>query len=204
MFIKLLQLSILTFLLWGLALKTQAQQRFRTSVVLGLNASQILGDDVGGYNKPGLLAGLRSAAMLKDKLDLSVELLYSQRGSYNKDGSPFCFDGSLLIALQYVEVPVLLTYKEWYVDGYYKVQAGAGLSYGRLIKAKSEGSCYDDVVDLFNANDLSFTLGAEYFFNRNISFGVRWTRSINLLFNKNKHSGLQGRNSLRGYFPCGS
>lgn len=191
-----------SFFLWIHASQTFAQQRFRAGAVFGLNASQIQGDDVGGYDKLGLLGGLRATTFLKEKLDLSFELLYTQRGSYSKYGSPRCNNGNLLIALQYVEVPVVLTYKEWLSesDDFYRIHAGAGFSYGRLINAKSEGSCHDDLTDLFNTNDFSFTAGVEYFISRPFSFGIRWTRSINLLFNKDKHDGLQGRNSLRGYF----
>jgi hypothetical protein len=182
--------------------RVAAQQRFKAGLIFGLNASQIMGDDTGGYHKLGLQGGLRATTVLKDKMDLSFELLYSQRGSYDKYGSPVCFDGTLLIRLQYVEVPVVFSYKDWYIEDedYYKVQASAGLSYSRLIQAKAEGSCHDDITDLFNSNDYGFTTGVEYFATRHISFGARWSRSFNLLFNKDKHEGLQGRNSLRGYF----
>lgn len=182
--------------------KTAAQQRFKAGLVFGLNASQIMGDDVGGFHKPGLLGGLRATTMLKDKMDLSFELLYSERGSYDKYGSPFCYNGNLKIGLQYVEVPVVFSYKDWYIeeDDYYKVQASAGLTFSRLIGAKAEGSCHDDVVELFNNNDYGLTAGVEYFASRHFSFGARWSRSFNLLFNKDKHEGQQGRNSLRGYF----
>lgn len=177
-----------------------AQQRFKAGVVFGLNASQIQGDDIGGYSKLGIHGGLRAIAVLKDKMDLSFELLYAQRGSYSKYSSIRCPNGDVNISLQYVEVPVLISYKDWFQedDGYYKVQASAGISYGRLLNAKSEGSCHDDLTDKFNTNDIGFTGGVEYFASEKISFGVRWTKSFNLLYNNAKHDST--RNSLRGFF----
>ena len=177
-----------------------AQQRFKAGLVIGLNASQIQGDDIGGYNKLGLQGGLRAIAVLKEKMDISFELLYSQRGSYSKYSSPKCPNGDEKIALQYVEVPVLFSYKDWFQeeDGYYKVQASAGISYGRLLGATAEGSCHDDLTDKFNTNDIGFTGGVEYFASEHVGFGVRWSKSFNLLYNKDKHD--PGRNSLRGFF----
>lgn len=176
------------------------QRRFGAGLLFGLNASQMLGDDSGGYNKPGLQGGLRGIAMLTDRTDLYIELLYSQRGSYQKEGSPVCFDGSLKIKLQYVEVPVVVTYKDWYIeDGdYYKVALNLGFSYGRLLSASAKGSCHDDLTDKFNNNDFSFTVGAELFTSPSFSLGLRWSKSINLLYDKDKHD--PGRNSLRGFF----
>lgn len=193
-------LGLLIFLMMGK--EAQAQQRFKAGLLAGLNASQIGGDDVGGYDKLGLQGGLRATALLRDKMDLSFEILYSQRGSYSKYGSPTCYDGNLKINLQYVEVPVVFSYKDWYIeDGdYYKVQASAGFSFSRLISASAEGSCHDALTEDFNDFDFGFTGGLEYFTSEHFSIGVRWSKSFNLLFNKDKHDNTQGYNSLRGYF----
>lgn len=197
----MLPFVFLSLFFWINACDVHAQQQFRAGIILGMNAAQIDGDDVGGYNKPGVTGGLRVGTALKGKLDMSLEFLYSQRGSFNKYGSPRCNNGSLKIGLQYVELPVTLSIKEWLdEEGFYKIHASAGVSYGRLISARAEGSCHDDLADLFNINDISAIAGLEYFFNRQFSFGIRWTRSVNLLFNKDNYDGLQGRNSLRGYF----
>lgn len=184
--------AALLFYLFFISFGNAQPARFGAGIVGGLNASQILGDDTGGYNKLGIQGGLRGIARLSDRSDLYLELLYSQRGSYQK--------GIIKIDLRYVEVPVVITYKDWLDEegGFYKVAANIGLSYGRLLSASAEGSKHDDIVDLFNDNDISFTVGAEYFTRNNFAFGIRWSKSINLLYNKNKHD--PGRNSLRGFF----
>jgi hypothetical protein len=200
MFKKLYFTAFILFALLFFTENTTAQQRFKAGLILGLNASQILGDDIGGYSKLGLHGGLRAIAVLEEKMDISFELLYAQRGSYSKYNSPRCPNGDVKIALQYIEVPVLFSYKDWLQEeeGYYKVQASAGISYGRLLDATAEGSCHDDLTDQFNTNDIGFTGGVEYFANRHLGFGLRWTKSFNLLYNSEKHD--PGRNSLRGFF----
>jgi hypothetical protein len=173
-----------------------SQQRFRAGVILGLNASQVNGDDIGGYNKLGLHGGLKGIAKLDERKEFSLELLYAQRGSYQKD-SPF--GGPLKINLQYVEVPFVFTYKDWLdeEEEYYRIQANAGFSFGRLLKADAEGSKFDDITSDFNATDIGVTVGIDYFTRKNFGFGLRWTRSINKLYNNKKDP---GRNSLVGYF----
>ncbi len=194
------KISLAFFLLLCFSLQSihaQAQQRFKAGLLFGLNASQIRGDESAGYNKLGLHGGLRAVAVLKERMDLSIELLYAQRGSYLKGGISTA--GDLKINLQYAEVPVLFTYKDWLheEDNYYKIQASGGFSYGRLLSVKAEGSFHDEETEHFNTNDISFTIGAEYFTNRHFSIGARWTTSLNLLYNHKHNVNLD---SLRGYF----
>ncbi|MEZ4962348.1 MAG: porin family protein [Saprospiraceae bacterium] len=194
---NILSCTLLSTSILLLAANADAQQRFRAGLVLGLNASQILGDDIGGYNKLGLQGGLRVNTILRDKMDLIVEMLYSQRGSRSKTNE---FIIPRKINLQYVEVPVMVSYKDWYIedDDYYKVQVIGGLTYSRLFKSSAEGSDHDDQVDNFINNDVGFTLGAEFYLSRHFGFSFRFSRSINLLYNKDKHN--PGVNSLRGFF----
>ena len=183
---------------------TSAQQRFKAGLIAGLNASQIQNDDVGGYDRLRVQGGLRAIAIFTDRFDLNIELLYSQRGSYAKEGSPRCFNGPLDITANYVEIPVLATIKDWMheEDGYYRIQASGGFSYGRLISSSSIGSCHDGLEELFNKNDVSFTIGAEYFATKNVTIGFRWSRSLNLLYNRKKGEEMFNRseNSLQGFF----
>jgi hypothetical protein len=177
--------------------RLEAQQRFKAGLVLGLNAAQIQGDDIGGYNKLGLAGGLRAVVMLKEKQDILVELLYSQRGSRSKIGQ--VAGDPVKIKLQYIEVPVLFSYKDWLDEdaNHYKMRATGGFSYGRLIEAAAEGSKHDDLTEEFFVNDLSFVIGFEFFPGPHVGFGVRWNRSLTLLFD---NENFPGRNSLYGYF----
>ncbi|MBI5916557.1 MAG: PorT family protein [Bacteroidetes bacterium] len=176
----------------------EAQQRFKAGIIVGLNAAQVEGDDSAGYNKLGLHGGLRVVTVLRDKMDFVIEMLYSQRGSFHK-GGPFG-QGDLEINLRYVEIPLLVTYKDWYQEeeDYYKVQAIGGFSYGRLFDATAIGSLHDAEVGNFHKNDYSFTIGADFFATKHFALGARWNRSLNLLYNNEKH--MKGLDPLYGYF----
>lgn len=189
-----------TFLLIATA-TVHAQQRFKAGLVFGINASQIKGDDSAGYNRLGLQGGLRAVTVLQDKLDLIIEMLYSQRGSF--DGNENIFpNGDLEISLKYVEIPFMFAYKDWYKedDDYYKVQFTGGLTYSRLINASAEGSKHDAQVENFHNNDYGITVGFDFFFNKHFALGSRWNRSINLLYNHKEKGNDESIDSLVGYF----
>ena len=57
------------------------EQRFNAGLVVGLNASQIDGDQLAGFDKLGLTAWVRGIAKLGETIDMNIEFLYSERGS---------------------------------------------------------------------------------------------------------------------------
>ncbi len=175
--------------------KLDAQQRFKAGLIFGLNAAQLNGDESAGYNKLGLHGGLRGVTVLNDKMDLIVEMLYSQRGSFAK----FVL-GDQKFDLKYVEIPLMVSYKDWYQEDedYFKVQAVGGFTYSRLLKATAIGSKHEGEEGNFSNNDYGFTIGADFFIRKHLALGARWNRSFNLLYNHKKHE--PSINSLIGYF----
>lgn len=204
MILNILRTLLFSILFLLFTLPAQSQQRFKAGIIGGLTAAQILGDDIGGYDRLGIQGGLRAIAIFTEKSDLNFEILYSQRGSRDNGLANGCFFGVPMdIVLRYVEVPVVMTFKDWLSDdqSYYRIQVSGGFSYSRLISGTAEGSCHDDLIDFFNENDVSFTLGAEYFANEHLAIGMRFSRSINLLYNRKKGEAINRfENSLRGYF----
>lgn len=197
MFRKIFITTITFFTLLLFSQNSNAQQRFRAGLTAGVNLSQIQGDKTGGYNKMGLVGGLRVLTLLTEKSDLSVELLFSQRGSRNDKSEPFIIQ----IDLNYVEVPFTYNYKDWYDEegDYYKVQATGGFAFSRLLDATHEDSTGKpvDMTGDFNTNDVGIVLGAEFFFSKHWSISGRWTSSFNKLSNaENSPTSTE----LRGYF----
>lgn len=193
--------------LFGSAYSALAQeQRFEGSVILGLNAAQINGDDLYGYDKLGLRAGLNVAARLGKKSTLGLGILYSQRGS----SSTLTPDNSLprrLVHLNYVEMPVLFSFSDWYEDDgdFYHLAFRGGLSYSRLINSRVEFfPPFDTEQKNFAKNDLSFSLGVTYYINPHWGFSAFYTRSIFLLYNRDKHLNENGApvyaSSMLGFF----
>lgn len=178
-------------------------RRFHAGLIVGMNASQIDGDLLAGFNKIGLTAGARGSAILSDKLDFNLEFLYSQRGS-RPDIFNALLDPDINISLHYAEIPIYIGFYDWKVDDYYKVKVHGGISYGRLIKASTVDAFLDDPLDLelladsFNNTDLSWIIGGSIFFTQSFGITVRYTRYINKLLNPSK-LGINAP-ALRSYF----
>jgi hypothetical protein len=204
------QCKLFSIILLGLILLSgttlQGQERFGAGVIFGLNAAQVHGDDMAGYNQLGLRTGLRGTAILDDNQHLSMDILYSRRGASstltpNNAGFP------RRMRLDYVEVPILYNYKEWLSDdaSYYRVHFFAGLSYGRLFNVYMEGfPVLEDEADNFHRNDYSGMVGATYMVSEKFGFTVSWARSINFLYNNDKHRNAANipiyKVPLTGYF----
>jgi len=118
------------------------EKTFYGGVVVGLNASQVDGDALGGFHKPGLNAGLTVYWHFTPSVALQLELLYSQKGSkgVRNDNDPY--GGSYFerygIRLNYAELPLLFHYVLSQ-----KYQLGIGASYNALI---SGSDTYEGVV----------------------------------------------------------
>jgi len=178
-------------LLWGV-LGLQAQS-FRGGVVFGANASQINGDFIAGFNKVGLHLGLKVEREVTERISWSTELLYSERGSRTKglDVDPFT------ISINYVEIPLLISFKDWMKDDFYKMRFEAGVSAGRVIGNKVKSVNGDTTVEGLNETDFSFTVGPTIYTSPNLGFTLRYTHSINLLRSQKDNPNLT---RYRGYF----
>ncbi len=170
-------------------------QRFSAGIVGGFNASQIDGDGLAGFDKVGLTAGIKAIVNLESAIHLNVEFLFTQRGSkpdiFNPD-----YDPDIKVLLNYAEIPVYLSLGDWWQEEgqYHKVSAHAGISYGRLINARtfdyfnSAEMDLDNLVPFFNDNDLSWLVGASYRMNENWGITGRYTRGITPLLSPKKHN----------------
>lgn len=181
------------------------QSIFGLHAVLGVNASQIAGDQLAGFDKIGLHGGLRGTAELSEKVGLSVELLYSERGS-RPDIFNDVADPEIDISLRYLEMPVYLTYADWYdeAQGYHKAYAAGGFSYSRLIEASTfdHFNIGDENLDVlakeFSSNDISWLLGFGFRLTNHFGISMRYSRSITWLLNAEKKE--LNTNSLRPFF----
>lgn len=178
---------ILLICLLGMAGIAQAQ-RFEAGLVAGLNLSQLDGDRLAGFNKPGLNAGGKVATILSDRWQVSLEFLFSQQGSSRSkyDDPSSAYDK---IRLNFVEVPVMINFKEW------KFHLSGGVSYNRLVDYQVIDALGGDVTDLqtFNEDLFSLVFGGTYYFREKAGFEVRWFRALNDLQKKGGDNSLIGR-----------
>jgi len=170
-----------------------AQQRFKAAAILGANFSQIDGDDIAGYDKLGLTGGVKVAYPIRDNVDASIELLFNAKGSTPN------FAGSLGLTMSYLDVPLVISLKDWYKKDrdYHKVSAHAGLSLGYLFDVSSSNPSFSSNISDYNQVDVSYLLGVSYRFTKRLGLTVRHTRAFtNLLANDDPQS---GQNAI-GYF----
>ena len=116
-------------------------QRIQGAAIVGLNLSQVDGDEVYGFKKPGLNTGLGALVPFKKNFLFNIEVLYNQKGA--KEGKQYTSlvtdstgkstekTGQYDLNLDYLEVPLLFLYNDR--D---RIIAGAGFSYGRLVNVK--------------------------------------------------------------------
>jgi hypothetical protein len=116
-------------------------QLIKGGIIGGLNISQVDGDQVYGFKKFGFTAGPTAIIPLSKRFQLSLEVLYSQKGSSQAPVVTKDIDDSTReyrLKLNYAEIPLLLHY----VDKH-GLNAGLGLSFGRLVFVKEKEFNHD-------------------------------------------------------------
>ena len=148
---KIILLQVVLFFL----ISTGYSQRFIGQGIAGINVSQVDGDEVFGYHKVGFNGGASVMLPLekKQRFFITIELLYSEQGAYRKTpGDTMIYTGKTPIdekfaynpkikyklTLDYVQVPVVFHFE----DKTTGVAFGAGLAWGRLVRAQEIESGY--------------------------------------------------------------
>lgn len=165
-------------LLAMLPLAPQAQ-RIHAFVSSGLTVSQIEGDELKGFKHFGYTGGVGALASVSknNQWGVSVEALYTQRGSYNNSGDPY----SIKLTLHYIDIPVLVHWQ----DPYGGMLFGLGVNYGRLVQQPHSVMKYNpnyffpDTSDFtFLGNDLSVVADARFTIWSGLQLGLRWQYSV--------------------------
>lgn len=154
------------------------QNKFKAAAVGGITAAQLGGDSISGYDKLGFTFGGKLGYSLSDVVELNFELLYTQRGSSNS--LSFSNSGFNVTSLNYLEIPVYLTFNDWLIEkeDYYKVGIFGGFSYGYLISANSTNNILAGREDEFRTNDISARAGVYYSFTKSLTFRTYYTDSL--------------------------
>ena len=145
-------------------------QRFKGGVMLGLNASQIDGDILSGYNKAGITGGVFVRSELNHKWEAQFEIKYSPKGSATSKESVEIRKVRLL----YIEMPVLLSYQ---IINDLKIQGGVGFAY-MFSAMQTEGSGYYDFQSPPDSFEMNGQIGLWYNFLENFGLSLRYSYSI--------------------------
>jgi hypothetical protein len=169
-----------------LATPARAQRRVNSTVfhafpVVGMTFSQIEGDELKGFKKAGLTAGVGAVAAFggKEQTQLSLEADFAQRGARNTSGDPYSITG---FTLNYVDIPLMFHYQ----DPYGGMNVGLGLCYSRLVQQPHGGHVYysptyfvpDSANMVFLKNDLAVVIDMRFTIWRGLKLNMRYQRSI--------------------------
>jgi hypothetical protein len=149
------------------------EQRFSAGIKAGLSSSQVSGDDLSGFDKAGLIAGLFVKANLTKKWSAQFELLYIQKGSKYKAHPESGDTKYYRLQLNYLEVPIAFQYhyKKWVIE--------AGPGFGYLINNKEENEMGNiTAYRPFHKSELNYIAGFDYRIFNNFSVNCRYSNSI--------------------------
>jgi len=166
------------------------QSLFRGYPVVGMNVSQVDGDNLAGFHKVGLHAGAGVFVMLNEArtLSVSMELLFTQKGSRTRPGS-FPIDK---LVLNYVDLPIQFSYHD--KD---RMIFSGGFSYGNLFGFKRiiDGIEQQNDEGLFEPREFGYLVTATFLVQEHIGIGLRYSGSV-LSFGESNNplaSGLTNR-----------
>lgn len=170
-----------------------AQRGFDLSLVAGLNASQIAGDQLAGFDKLGINSGLKISYRIKSKMDMNFEMLFSQKGSIAKRRYVPIGGNRMNTTLNYLDFPVYITYNDWYQDSgdYFKVGFHGGFSYSYLLGRRLNNEKIENIEDLKNF-DVMALLGVHYSFTKNWTLLIRYSNSFIRIYQNPNDPDIRG------------
>ncbi len=150
-------------------------QQFNAGIKAGISATQISGDQLAGFDKPGLFGGGFVNAYFRDKDCIQLELTFIQKGSRknpNPDNNDF---ESYLLNLNYLEFPLLLRHDH---NDYLSLEAG--LSLAALLNFREEVNEGAPLAPTrtFDKTDLSGLAGAYFHFSEDFILNLRYEHSL--------------------------
>jgi hypothetical protein len=187
--VKYFKPLVLLFLLFaGMHSQVFAQKDFemyenRTfygGLILGANFAQVDGDNFAGYRRVGINTGGVVYIKMQEHVALSVEVLFSQKGSRSKDPQLTAAGQYITkygIDLNYGEIPVMINYFDSR-----KSHFGAGFSYAQLATSNEYMNANFPVPDLskypFKKSDINFLLSGSLHMYKGLFFNLRFQYSI--------------------------
>ncbi len=176
MFKKIIFILVI-FLLTFFSTKLKAQI-IKGEAIMGFNMSQVDGDMFYGFKKFGLQVGAGAIIPFAKNWDVSVEVLYNQKGSRQraKIYDTLCiYDYKL--QLNYAEVPLLVHYTDKNF-----ITAAVGFSWGRLVTANEWENGIKTTTNTksntYEINDFNILAGVSIRIKGPLKFNVRYAYSL--------------------------
>ncbi len=165
------------WLLWLIILPgVLAGQSFDAGIRAGVSASQISGDYIQGYNKPGIYAGIFTSLDLSPRSLILLEMNYVEKGSRQIARPDKGVFRSYRLMLNYIELPVAY---EYFINQ--QLAVAGGLSFGVLLNRSNNEEDEGGVISQtkpFRNYELALNMGGMYWFLDNMAAGIRHSVSI--------------------------
>jgi hypothetical protein len=159
-------------------------QRFLGGVALGMNLTQVDGDEYYGFHKFGLNVGpMVSMPFGKNRnWSASMELLYSQKGSYHGGSSDTT---TFRLVQDYAEVPLMIHYTDKKL-----ISGGLGFAYGQLVNYKETRNNFYDTIFRYQTGlsnyelsviaDIQIRLWSKLWGNLRYQYSVKSNRTVDV------------------------
>ena len=179
-----------------LALLPVVGQNFSGGLVLGFNASQVDGDNDGGFRQIGPSVGGFVQYELGDKLLLQPEIVFEQLGSVAKGGG-------FGIRTTHISIPIMLSTEIPidFGDGDRNITLQAGPVKGNLLGAKDNFRGTDN-SDTYRKPDLRAAAGASWQFSDRWALVGRYGYSVISFLDGGSRPAYLRTGRLFGGLPC--
>jgi len=145
-------------------------ETIKSKLILGILGAQIDGDQLGGFDKPGLVAGMAMEMKIAKRFSVQPEIVYNQKGARSNSKSLYF----AIIRLSYINLNGVVNL---YLRDNIALQGG--LSYGVLFRAKADGGGgFIDASKVYKKGDLGYLVGIDYRFTPKTSVNIRLEYSL--------------------------
>lgn len=152
--------------------ETEKISEFKAGLIAGISTSQISGDNLAGFRKFGINAGVFSRYTFSPKYSAQFEVTFIQKGS-RKTPDPENNDYTFYrLNLNYIEIPVLLKYKH----KHFVFEAGPYASYLINFQEENEQGTLP-FIRPFYKYDIGGAIGINVDFNEHLQMNWRYTNS---------------------------
>lgn len=195
-----LKLIVLILLVFIVSISGSYAQRIMGAAILGVNATQVDGDEVYGYHKFGLNTGLAAIVPFGNNFAVTLENIYNQKGAHQRVRFNDSLDGSYDLKLNYLEVPVLVQYTDKDIATF-----GAGMSWGRLVGISERKNGYDVPgttleSGIYRNSDLNVLIDVKFRVVERLRFNVRYAYSIRPIATREVIDSKTGRPNIRDQY----
>jgi len=149
-------------------------QRFHGGVMGGLAATQLDGDNLGGYNKPGVRVGGWVNTQVKPNTILQLELEFIQKGSKISENE-LKNQRYYHSRLNYIQVPLLAK-----TSLMARLEGEAGIAGSYLTKSMEDkdGGGFLEAEPEFTQFEFSGLVGLSYKLSKNLAVNARFNYSL--------------------------